>query len=162
MSQAPHTIHLRNGVKMGDATMVDTMLVDGLTDVFHNIHMGVTGKYMFLQFFPLHIIKQSVQNRLKNIILISAENIAKKYSISREEQDEYAAKSQQRTENSIAKGYFDKEIVPVPVTIRKNTSIVAKDEFPKPGTTTEDLAKLRPVFVKVILQNQYFIHHYKR
>ncbi|XP_001607032.1 acetyl-CoA acetyltransferase, cytosolic [Nasonia vitripennis] len=119
MSKAPHAIHLRDGVKMGDATMVDTMLVDGLTDVFNNIHMGVT-----------------------------AENLAKKYAISREEQDEFAARSQHKAEIAMTKGYFDKEIIPVPVTIRRKTTIVSKDEFPKPGTTAKDLAGLKPVFVK--------------
>lgn len=79
--------------------------------------------------------------------------MAKKYSICREEQDEFAAKSQQKAEAAITKGYFDKEIVPVSVTVRKNTTIVSKDEFPKPGTTAKDLAALRPVFTKVILQH---------
>ncbi|XP_058789317.1 acetyl-CoA acetyltransferase, cytosolic [Phymastichus coffea] len=119
MSQAPHAIHLRNGVKMGDGTMMDTMIIDGLTDAFESIHMGVT-----------------------------AENIAKKFNISREEQDEYAAKSQQKAETAVKNGYFEKEIVPVPVTIRRETTFVTKDEFPKAGTTVEGLGKLRPVFIK--------------
>lgn len=70
--------------------------------------------------------------------------------INRQEQDEYAAKSQQKAETAIANGYFDKEIVPVPVTVRKDTTIVSKDEFPKSGTTAQGLGKLRPVFAKVI------------
>lgn len=81
---------------------------------------------------------------------MSAENIAKEFNISRGEQDEYAAKSQQRAETAIKNGYFEKEIVPVPVIIRRDTTLVTKDEFPKAGTTAEGLGKLRPVFVKVI------------
>lgn len=119
MSQAPHAIHLRNGVKMGDGTMIDTMINDGLTDAFKQIHMGVT-----------------------------AENIAKTFSISRQDQDEYAAKSQQKTEAAIAAGHFDKEIVPVTVPSRKEKIVISKDEFPKPGTTAQSLGKLRPIFVK--------------
>lgn len=81
--------------------------------------------------------------------MIPAENIAKEFKITREEQDEYAAVSQQRAELSITNGYFDKEIVPIPVTIRKDTTMVDKDEFPKSGTTAENLSKLKPVFIKV-------------
>ncbi|XP_046746575.1 acetyl-CoA acetyltransferase, cytosolic [Diprion similis] len=119
MSQAPHAIHLRNGVKMGDTGMVDTMIRDGLTDAFSNIHMGIT-----------------------------AENIAKKFGISREEQDEYAAKSQQKTEAAVAAGHFDDEIVSVTIPTRKEPVVVSKDEFPKAGTTAKGLGKLNPVFIK--------------
>ncbi|XP_023290480.1 acetyl-CoA acetyltransferase, cytosolic isoform X2 [Orussus abietinus] len=119
MSQAPHAIHLRNGVKMGDGTMIDTMIFDGLTDAFTGVHMGVT-----------------------------AENIAKSFSISREEQDEFAAKSQQKAELAISAGYFEKEIVPVSVSNRKESITITKDEFPRPNTTIEGLKKLKPVFIK--------------
>lgn len=78
--------------------------------------------------------------------LIKAENIAKEYSITREEQDEYAAKSQQRAEAAIAAGYFKNEIVPVSIVNRKETIVISSDEFPKAGTTAQGLAKLRPVF----------------
>lgn len=120
MSQAPHTIYLRNGVKMGDSNLVDSLLYDGLTDAFDLIHMGVT-----------------------------AENIAKEFSITREEQDTYAALSQQKTAAAISAGHFDKEIVPVPVVNRKESTLISKDEFPKPETTVESLAKLRPIFNKI-------------
>ncbi|KAH0545946.1 acetyl-CoA acetyltransferase, cytosolic [Cotesia glomerata] len=119
MSQAPHAIHLRNGVKMGDTTMVDTMTFDGLTDAFTGIHMGDT-----------------------------AENIAKRFKICREDQDIVAAKSQQRAEAAIAAGYFKKEIVTVEVPGRKQSTFVSQDEYPKAGTTAENLGKLRPVFDK--------------
>ncbi|XP_043484758.1 acetyl-CoA acetyltransferase, cytosolic [Leptopilina heterotoma] len=119
MSQAPHAIHLRNGTKMGDGNLVDTMLVDGLTDAFNQIHMGIT-----------------------------AENIAKNFTINREDQDEYAAKSQQKAEAAIAAGYFDKEIVPVTIQSRKETIVMTKDEFPKAGTTAQGLGRLRPAFLK--------------
>ncbi|XP_057319839.1 acetyl-CoA acetyltransferase, cytosolic [Microplitis mediator] len=119
MSQAPHVIHLRNGIKLGDATMIDTMTFDGLTDAFTGIHMGVT-----------------------------AENIAKRFTISREEQDKYAAKSQQRAEAAIAAGYFKKEIVAVEIMDRKKSIVISEDEYPKPGTTADTLGKLRPVFDK--------------
>ncbi|XP_023246982.1 acetyl-CoA acetyltransferase, cytosolic isoform X2 [Copidosoma floridanum] len=119
MSQSPHAIHLRDGVKMGGGTMIDTMIFDGLTDAFGYIHMGVT-----------------------------AENIAKKFGITREEQDEFAAKSQQKAEIAITKGYFDKEIVSVPVTVGKEMTFIVKDEYPKAGTTSQGLSKLKPVFVE--------------
>uniref|UniRef100_A0AAG5CYL9 Acetyl-CoA acetyltransferase n=1 Tax=Anopheles atroparvus TaxID=41427 RepID=A0AAG5CYL9_ANOAO len=119
MSKAPHVVHLRAGTKMGEAKMVDSMLNDGLTDAFYDLHMGVT-----------------------------AENLAKEYDISREAQDAFAAKSQQLTEESQQKGYFKDEIVPVSVPGRKETIEFAVDEYPKPGTTAEALAKLRPCFIK--------------
>ncbi|XP_018312604.1 acetyl-CoA acetyltransferase, cytosolic [Mycetomoellerius zeteki] len=118
MSRAPHATYLRTGVRIGSCNLIDTLLEDGLTDAFHNIHMGVT-----------------------------AENLAEQYKISREEQDYYACKSQQRTEIAINAGYFDKEIVPVTITTKKEVFVVSKDEYPKFGTTTEKLAKLKPTFI---------------
>ncbi|XP_043283128.1 acetyl-CoA acetyltransferase, cytosolic [Venturia canescens] len=119
MSSAPHAIYLRNGVRMGNAGMVDTMIFDGLTDAFTDIHMGIT-----------------------------AENVAKKFNVSREDQDIYAAESQRRTEAAIAAGFFKKEIVPVVVAGRNESITVSTDEYPKPGTTVESLTKLRLAFVK--------------
>ncbi|XP_014234047.1 uncharacterized protein LOC106657183 [Trichogramma pretiosum] len=117
MSAAPHSTNIRLASKSGDSVMRDTMLFDGLTDAFCNIHMGIT-----------------------------AENIAEKYEISREDQDKYAVQSQQRTEMSIKNGHFDKEIVPTEVKIRRQTVLVSKDEYPKSGVTFEDLSKARAVF----------------
>ncbi|XP_020281177.1 acetyl-CoA acetyltransferase, cytosolic [Pseudomyrmex gracilis] len=117
MSRSKHTIYMRSGTKMGECSLVDSMLEDGLTDAFHNIHMAIT-----------------------------AENLAKKYAISREAQDKYACKSQQRAETAITAGHFDKEIVPVTVTSKTGSTVVSKDEFPKFGMTVEKLAKLKPVF----------------
>ncbi|KAK0085865.1 hypothetical protein PV325_004305 [Microctonus aethiopoides] len=119
MSQSPHAIYLRNSIKMGDGTMIDTMIFDGLTDAFASVHMGIT-----------------------------AENIAKNFTISRVEQDNYAAKSQQKAQVAITAGYFNKEIIPVTVTNRKQSVIISSDEFPKADTTIEGLGKLRPVFLK--------------
>ncbi|XP_065092869.1 acetyl-CoA acetyltransferase [Ochlerotatus camptorhynchus] len=119
MSKSPHVLHLRNGTKMGEAKMVDTMLCDGLTDAFYDLHMGVT-----------------------------AENLAKEFEITREQQDAFAAKSQQLAEESLTKGYFNDEIVSVQIPSRKETITFDKDEYPKHGTTVEGLAKLRPCFIK--------------
>lgn len=119
MSLAQHSSYLRNGVKLGECNFVDTLLHDGLTDAFESVHMGVT-----------------------------AENIAKDLGITREEQDIQATDSQKRAAAAISAGYFDKEIVPVTIVGRKETTIVSKDEFPKPGTTVEGLAKLNPIFDK--------------
>ncbi|XP_062533643.1 acetyl-CoA acetyltransferase, cytosolic-like [Armigeres subalbatus] len=119
MSKAPHVLHLRSGTKMGEAKMVDTMLSDGLTDAIYDLHMGVT-----------------------------AENLAKEFEITREQQDAFATKSQQLTEESQSKGYFNDEIVAVSVPSRKETITFDKDEFPKHGTTVESLAKLKPCFIK--------------
>jgi acetyl-CoA C-acetyltransferase len=118
MTKAPHAMNLRNPTKMGSATMVDTMITDGLTDAFYNIHMGIT-----------------------------AENLAKQYNITREEQDKFATRSQNLAETAQNNGYFDQEIVGVPVQNRKETITVTKDEFIKPGTKLEILAKLRPCFI---------------
>jgi acetyl-CoA C-acetyltransferase len=121
MSQSPHALpRSREGQRMGDWKLVDTMLVDGLIDAFHQIHMGVT-----------------------------AENIAKKYTISREAQDAFAAASQQKAEAAIKSARFKDEIVPVSIPQRKGDPVVFdQDEFPRPGTTAEVLAKLRPAFDK--------------
>jgi acetyl-CoA C-acetyltransferase len=119
MSQAPHCIHLRNGVKMGDAQMVDTMIKDGLWDAFNGYHMGVT-----------------------------AENVAQKWQITREQQDQFAALSQQKAEKAQKAGFFKSEIVPVTIKDRKGDKVIDTDEHPKHGTTVEALAKLRPAFSK--------------
>lgn len=119
MSQAPHAVQMRAGVKLGTTQLIDTLLHDGLTDAFCNIHMGLT-----------------------------AENCAKKYDLTREEQDAYAAQSQQLAETAQKNAYFEPEIVGVSVPNRSGTTVVNKDEYPKHGTTLESLAKLRPAFDK--------------
>ncbi|HRK97779.1 MAG TPA: acetyl-CoA C-acetyltransferase [Alphaproteobacteria bacterium] len=117
MSQSTHCIAMRNGTKMGNAELVDTMINDGLWDIFNNYHMGIT-----------------------------AENVAEKYSLTRADQDNFAATSQQRAETAITSGKFKDEIVPVTIKNRKGDSVVNTDEFPRAGTTNETLAKLRPAF----------------
>lgn len=119
MSMSPHASLLRPGVRMGDASMVDTMIKDGLWEAFNNYHMGVT-----------------------------AENLASKFNITREEQDEFSCKSQNKAEKAINAGFFKEEIVPVTIVNRKGDIIVDKDEFPIPGTTIEKLSKLRAAFDK--------------
>jgi acetyl-CoA C-acetyltransferase len=119
MSQAPHCVHLRNGTKMGDAQMIDTMIKDGLWDAFNGYHMGNT-----------------------------AENVAQRWQITREQQDEFAARSQARAEAAQKSGRFTDEIVPVVVKTRRGDTVVDSDEHPKHGTTIEVLAKLRPAFDK--------------
>lgn len=121
MSQAPYALpKARFGYRMGNDTFVDTMIVDGLTDAFHNIHMGIT-----------------------------AENIADQFGISREEQDRFSSTSQNRAEAAIKGGKFEEEIVPVVIPQKKGDPVVIKqDEFPRFGTTPESLAKLRPAFKK--------------
>ena len=119
MSQAPHVAHLRNGTKMGDVTFIDTMIKDGLWDAFNGYHMGKT-----------------------------AENVARKWQLTREEQDAFAAASQQKAEAAQAAGRFADEIVPVTIKTRKGELTVDTDEHPKHGTTVESLAKLRPAFDK--------------
>jgi len=119
MSQSPHAIPLRSGVKMGSATMVDTMLYDALVDPFHNIHMGVT-----------------------------AENVAKKFGITRQEQDEFALASQLKASAAIKEGRFKDEIVPVIIPSKKGDVTVDTDEGPRGDTTIEGLAKLRAAFDK--------------
>jgi acetyl-CoA C-acetyltransferase len=119
MSQAPHCLHLRNGTKMGPAELVDTMIKDGLWDAFHGYHMGTT-----------------------------AENVAQRWQITREQQDAFAARSQQKAEAAMKSGRFKDEIVPVTITTRKGDQVVDTDEHPKHGTTVEALQKLRPAFDK--------------
>nr|WP_269467052.1 acetyl-CoA C-acetyltransferase [Granulosicoccus antarcticus] len=119
MSLSTHCASLRTGQKMGDASFIDTMIKDGLWDAFHGYHMGTT-----------------------------AENVAAKWEITREEQDAFAAKSQQKAEAAQAAGKFVDEIVPVTVKNRRGDVVVDADEYIKPGTTAETLAKLRPAFSK--------------
>src|SRR5688572_11158300 len=119
MSQAQHCMHLRNGVKMGDAQMVDTMIKDGLWDAFNGYHMGNT-----------------------------AENVAQRWQITRDQQDEFAAGSQQKAEAAQKAGRFKDEIVPVTIKTRKGDQVVDADEYPRAGTTKDVLAKLRPAFAK--------------
>ncbi|MCX5774463.1 MAG: acetyl-CoA C-acetyltransferase [Fusobacteria bacterium] len=121
MSRSAYTLPatIRNGNKFGDMKLVDTMLMDGLTDGMEGFHMGIT-----------------------------AENIAIKYNITREEQDAFAVESQNKAQAAIANGSFKKEIVPVEVVGRKETIIFDTDEHPKAGTTIEKLGKLKPAFKK--------------
>ncbi|MBX6744355.1 MAG: acetyl-CoA C-acetyltransferase [Acetobacteraceae bacterium] len=119
MTQAPHAANLRAGQKMGDLALVDTMIKDGLWDAFHGYHMGNT-----------------------------AENVAEKYQITREEQDRFALGSQQKAGEAMKSGRFKDEIAPVTVKTRKGDVVVENDEYPKPDTTLEVLAKLRPAFDK--------------
>ncbi|WP_159796984.1 acetyl-CoA C-acetyltransferase [Streptococcus halichoeri] len=121
MSQAPYILqNQRWGSRMGDAKVVDTMLKDGLSDAFEGYHMGMT-----------------------------AENIVQKYQLTRQEQDQFAANSQQKAQNAIEQGRFKDEIAPVTVPQRKGAPlIVNQDEYPKFDTTTEKLAALRPAFLK--------------
>ncbi|ADC51266.1 acetyl-CoA acetyltransferase [Alkalihalophilus pseudofirmus OF4] len=121
MSQAPYVMpNARWGQRMGDGKLVDTMIYDALTDKFNNIHMGVT-----------------------------AENIAERWELTREMQDEFALRSQNRAEKAQKEGVFAEEIVPVPVPQRKGEPVmVDTDEHPKHGLTLEKLAKLRPAFKK--------------
>ena len=119
MSQAPHCMYLRGGVKMGNAEMVDTMIKDGLWDAFNGYHMGNT-----------------------------AENVAQRWQITRDEQDSFALASQQKAEAAQKAGRFKDEIVPVKISTRKGDVIVDADEYPKHGTTLDALKKLRPAFDK--------------
>ena len=119
MTQAPHCMYLRGGKKMGNAEMVDTMIRDGLWDAFNGYHMGCT-----------------------------AENIANQWQISREQQDVFAARSQQRAEAAQAAGRFADEIAPVTIKTRKGEIIVDQDEYPRAGVTAESLGGLRSAFAK--------------
>lgn len=119
MSMAPHAAHLRGGVKMGDFKMVDTMLKDGLIDAFHGYHMGIT-----------------------------AENIARQWQLSRQEQDEYAVRSQNRAEAAQAAGRFEDEIAPFVIKGRKGDVTITADEYIRAGASLEALTKLRPAFDK--------------
>ncbi len=119
MSQAPHCANLRNGQKMGDLQFIDTMIRDGLWDAFNGYHMGNT-----------------------------AENVAQKWQITREQQDAFAAASQQKAGKAMAEGRFKDEIVPVTIKSRRGETVIDTDEYPKPDTTAEKLAALRPAFAK--------------
>ncbi|GAB1716981.1 MAG: Acetyl-CoA C-acyltransferase [Nitrobacter sp.] len=119
MSMAPHAQYLRGGVKMGGVELIDTMIKDGLWDAFNGYHMGTT-----------------------------AENVARQYQITRQQQDEFAAGSQNKAEAAQKAGRFKDEIVPVTVKSRKGDTVVDTDEYPKAGVTVESIAKLRPAFEK--------------
>ncbi len=117
MSQAPHVMYLREGTKMGDAKMIDTMIKDGLWDAFNGYHMGNT-----------------------------AENVARQWQITRDEQDRFAVASQNKAEAARKSGKFKDEIAPVTIKGRKGDVIVSDDEYIKDGVTLESVAKLRPAF----------------
>jgi acetyl-CoA C-acetyltransferase len=119
MSNSQHAGYLRSGIKMGPMGFVDTMINDGLTDVFNAYHMGVT-----------------------------AENVAKEHGISREEQDQFAVASQNKAEAAVTSGRFKDEIVPVKIVVKKEEKLFATDEFVRFGATLDSLAKLRPAFDK--------------
>ncbi len=116
---APHCAHLRGGVRMGDFQMVDTMIKDGLWDIFNGYHMGVT-----------------------------AENVAREFQITRAMQDEFAVASQNKAEAAQKSGRFKDEIVPFTVKTRKGDIVVDQDEYIRAGATLEAVAKLRPAFQK--------------
>jgi acetyl-CoA C-acetyltransferase len=119
MSQAPHAAYMRSGTKMGDFKLVDTMLKDGLMDAFHGYHMGTT-----------------------------AENVAEKWQLSRDVQDQFAVASQNKAEAAQKAGRFKDEIAPVTISGRKGDTVVSEDEYIRAGTTIEAIAKLRPAFSK--------------
>jgi acetyl-CoA C-acetyltransferase len=119
MSLSPHVAHMRAGTKMGDVTLVDSMIKDGLWDAFHGYHMGTT-----------------------------AENVAQKWQISREEQDKFAVASQNKAEAAQTSGRFKDEIAPVTVPSRKGEIVVDQDEYIRPGTTLDAVSKLKPAFSK--------------
>ena len=120
MSQAPYLLkNARTGYRMGHGEMMDSMIHDSLWDIFNDYHMGIT-----------------------------AENLAEKYNITREEQDSFAATSQNKTEAAMKAGKFKEEIVPVVISTRKGDVVIENDEFPRAGVTAEALSKLRPAFKK--------------
>ena len=120
MSSAPYLLqHARFGYRMNNGELIDSMIKDGLTDAFNNYHMGIT-----------------------------AENVAEQWGLTREELDEFAANSQNKACKAIKEGRFKDEIVPVPVKMKKETILFDTDEGPRPGTTKESLAKLKPAFKK--------------
>ncbi len=119
MSNSPHCTYLRNGTKMGDSTLTDTMIKDGLWDAFNGYHMGTT-----------------------------AENVAEKWQLTRDTQDAFAAQSQKKAEAALAAGRFNDEIVPVTITVKREEKVFDTDEYPRAGTTAESLGKLRPAFSK--------------
>ncbi|WP_217578000.1 acetyl-CoA C-acetyltransferase [Mesorhizobium sp. GbtcB19] len=118
MTSAPHVISgVRGGIRMGDRTVKDSMITDGLWDAFHQVHMGVT-----------------------------AESLAQRYQITREEQDRFALRSQEKADAAIRAGRFDDEIAPVLIKTRQDDVVIERDEHPNPSTTIEALGRLRPVF----------------
>jgi acetyl-CoA C-acetyltransferase len=120
MSLSPHAVPgSRDGFRMGDSKLVDTMIIDGLWDVYNQYHMGVT-----------------------------AENVAKEYAVTREEQDKFALASQNKTEGAQKAGRFKSEIIPVEIASRKGAVVFADDEYPRHGATLEGLQALRPAFDK--------------
>ena len=119
MSMAPHCQHLRGGVKMGAVELIDTMIKDGLWDAFNGYHMGNT-----------------------------AENVAKQWQITRQQQDEFAVASQNKAEAAMAGGKFKDELAPVTIKTRKGDVVVDTDEYPRHGATLDAMAKLRPAFEK--------------
>lgn len=119
MSLSAHAVQLRAGTKMGDGTMVDTMIKDGLTDVFNGYHMGIT-----------------------------AENLAEQYQLTRAEQDEFAVRSQNRAEAARGEGRFADEIAPVTIKGRKGDTVVDQDEYIRAGATIDGVSGLRPAFKK--------------
>jgi acetyl-CoA C-acetyltransferase len=119
MSLSPHAAHMRAGTKMGDAKLVDTMIKDGLWDAFHGYHMGTT-----------------------------AENVAQKWQISREQQDKFAVASQNKAEAAQKSGRFKDEIAPVTVPSRKGEIVIDRDEHIRPGTTFDAVSQLKPAFSK--------------
>ena len=120
MSASPHVLNnSRDGFRMGDAKLVDTMIIDGLWDVYNQYHMGIT-----------------------------AENVAKKYGVSRQEQDEFAAASQNKAEAAQKAGKFKDEIIPFEIPSKKGPVVFDTDEFIKPGVTVDALGSLRPAFAK--------------
>ncbi len=119
MSLSTHAIHMRGGIKMGNGSLIDTMINDGLTDVFNKYHMGVT-----------------------------AENVAEKYGITREQQDEFAVASQMKAELAIKAGKFKDEITPIVIKDKKGDISFEQDEYPRFGSTIDGMGKLRPAFKK--------------
>ena len=119
MSLAPHAIHLRNGKKLGDAELIDTMIKDGLWDAFNGYHMGIT-----------------------------AENVAEKYQITREEQDKFAFNSQEKAVNAQKQNKFKDEIINFTIKSKKSETNFNKDEHPREGLNLDSLSRLKPVFKK--------------
>ena len=119
MSNAHHTINLRNGLKMGDGNIKDSMIVDGLWCAMNDYHMGTT-----------------------------AENIAEKYNVSKDDQDQFATESQNKTENAQKNNHFNNEIIPIEIKSKKETIEFNSDEFPRHGTTFDKINSLKPVFKK--------------
>lgn len=148
MSQAQHSAHLRTGIKMGNGSLVDTMITDGLTDAFTNIHMGITGTYFRFYKRKWILCVLNLKFKYTHLIFKIAENVAAKYNITREEQDEFAYKSQHKAGIALKEGHFKEEIVSISVPGRKGAVEVNTDEFPRPETTVESLKSLRPAFIR--------------